>query len=111
MSGNSRVDKWMAKNRSLVLRQTPVWAQGVALVVFGLGAVGITAASIFRIDEVVTVQGRLVPTQGSVEIKSPVSGRLTNVSVADGDLVRKVRRSHPLIHVKLRLILVHIKLS
>ena len=89
MSGDSRVDKWMSKNRSLVLRQTPVWAQGVALVVFGLGAVSITAASIFRIDEVVTVQGRLVPTQGSVEIKSPVSGKLTNVSVSDGDLVKK----------------------
>ena len=89
MSGDSRVDKWMSKNRSLVLRQTPIWAQGVALVVFGLGAVSITAASIFRIDEVVTVQGRLVPTQGSVEIKSPVSGQLTNVYVADGELVKK----------------------
>tara|TARA_Y100001933_G_C18941283_1_gene539667 strand:- start:227 stop:1312 length:1086 start_codon:yes stop_codon:yes gene_type:complete len=89
MSGDSRVDKWMSKNRSLVLRQTPIWAQGVALVVFGLGAVSITAASIFKIDEVVTVQGRLVPTQGSVEIKSPVSGQLTNVYVADGELVKK----------------------
>ena len=78
----------MAKNRSLVLRQTPVWAQGVALVVVGLGTVAVVAASIFRIDEVVSVQGRLIPSLGSSIIKSPVSGKLSDVFVKNGDFVR-----------------------
>ena len=83
-----KVDQWMAKNRSLVLRQTPFWAQGVALVVIGLASVGVVTASIFKIDEVVTVNGRLIPSKGSLEVKSPVAGKLEKVYVSDGDLVK-----------------------
>ena len=54
--GNS-AEKWLARNRSLVLRQTPVWAQSLALIVFtGMSSV---AAGIYCIDEVVTVTGQL----------------------------------------------------
>ena len=32
-------NRWLAKNRSLVLRQTPAWAQGMAVIVIGLGSI------------------------------------------------------------------------
>ena len=34
-------NKWLAKNRSLVLRQTPVWAQSLAGILIGLGVISI----------------------------------------------------------------------
>jgi len=86
---HSVVDRWMQKNRSLVLRQSPVWAQGIALVVVGLSTIGVVSASIFRIDEVVTVPGRLVPSKGASELKSLVGGKISEVYVTDGDLVAK----------------------
>ena len=36
-------ERWLARNRSLVLRQTPVWAQSLALIMISLGVSGITA--------------------------------------------------------------------
>ena len=30
-------ERWLARNRSLVLRQTPVWAQSLAAIMIGLG--------------------------------------------------------------------------
>ena len=30
-----------ARNRSLVLRQTPVWAQSLALILIGVGSIGV----------------------------------------------------------------------
>lgn len=43
----------------------------------------------YKIDEVITVQGRLVPSKGAIGIKSPVNGMLSNVVVKNGELVRK----------------------
>ena len=48
-------NKWMLRNRSLVLRQTPVWAQRFAGILIGLGSIAFIGACFFRIDEVVTV--------------------------------------------------------
>ena len=65
-------NRWLAKNRSLVLRQTPVWAQSMAAIVIGLGTVVVVGSVVFKIDEVVTVQGQLQSIGGSVDLKSPV---------------------------------------
>ena len=43
----------------------------------------------YRIDEVITVQGRLVPQQGGVEVKSPVRGQLDQVLVKSGEQVKE----------------------
>ena len=34
-------ERWLARNRSLVLRQTPVWAQSMAGIVVGLGLIAV----------------------------------------------------------------------
>ena len=82
-------NNWIAKNRSLVLRQTPVWAQSVALLLFILGTGSVAAGILFRIDEVVTVKGQLKSIGGNVEVKTPVGGKISEVFVKEGQAVSK----------------------
>ena len=82
-------NRWMAKNRSLVLRQTPVWAQGMAAIVISLGSIAFIGSLVFKIDEVVSVQGQLQSVGGSLEIKSPVGGKVAEVFFNDGEMVRE----------------------
>ena len=51
------------------------------------GAIG--ASAIIRIDEVVSVEGILTPTGGSIEVKAPAGGLVNDVYVGDGDKVQK----------------------
>ena len=82
-------ERWFARNRSLVLRQTPFWAQSVAGLVIALGFTGITAGILFRIDEVVTVTGQLESINGKVDVKAPVGGKVAEVLFKDGTMVEK----------------------
>lgn len=81
--------KWIEKNRSLVLRQTPVWAQSFAVLLLSLGSLAIAAGFLFRIDEVVTVGGQLESIKGNTEVKSPIGGKVYAVFFKDGQLVEK----------------------
>ena len=82
-------NRWLAKNRSLVLRQTPVWAQSMAAIVIALGTITVVGGFLFKIDEVVTVQGQLQSIGGSMELKNPVGGKVAEVFFKDGQTVRK----------------------
>lgn len=82
-------NRWLDKNRSLVLRQTPVWAQSLVLLLIILGVTSVTAAIIFRIDEVVTASGQLKSIGGTVEVKTPAGGKVAEVFFADGDTIKQ----------------------
>ncbi len=82
-------NKWVAKNRSLVLRQTPLWAQSLALILIVLGSGSILAGIFFRIDEVVTASGQLKSIGGTVAVKTPAGGRISSIYFKDGDFVKK----------------------
>lgn len=82
-------NQWLARNRSLVLRQTPVWAQSLAILLISLGTTAFVVGVFFRIDEVVTVNGQLKSIGGTVEVKSPAGGQVAEVTFNDGDLVKK----------------------
>ena len=86
---SSTASNWLQRNRSLVLRQTPFWAQSVLCVVLSLGGISLLGAIFFRIDEVVTVRGQLVSSEGSHDVKTPVGGRISEVYYNDGDYVQK----------------------
>tara|TARA_B100000674_G_scaffold186800_1_gene151737 strand:+ start:1392 stop:2657 length:1266 start_codon:yes stop_codon:yes gene_type:complete len=86
---NDSATKWMEKNRSLSLRQTPIWAQGLAGGLLALGSIGIIASIFYKIDEVVTVQGQLKSIGGTVEVKAPIGGRIHRVFFQEGDAVKK----------------------
>lgn len=82
-------NRWMSRNRSLVLRQTPVWAQGFAGILIGLGSIAFIGACFFRIDEVVTVSGQLQSIGGSVDVETPIGGRIAKTYFTDGSRVNK----------------------
>lgn len=82
-------NKWLERNRNLVLRQTPVWAQSLAALLISLGALATAGAFLFKIDEVVTVTGQLESVGGTIEVKTPAGGRVAEVLFKDGDLVKK----------------------
>ena len=69
---NDIATQWMEKNRSLSLRQTPLWAQALSAGLVSLGSITILVSIFYKIDEVVTVQGQLKPIGGTVEVKTPV---------------------------------------
>ena len=88
--GTARVepDHWWDKQHSLVLRQTPRWAQSFVLGLVLLSGGAIVASSIIRIDEVITVGGILKPTSGTTSVKSPTGGLIKEV-LLDGDSVNE----------------------
>ena len=77
----------LPQEHTVMVRQTSKWGQIFLLSLVGLGATAFTTAWFYRIDEVITVQGRLVPQRGGVEVKSPVSGQLDRVLVENGEYV------------------------
>ena len=89
--GSERVepDHWWDKQHSLVLRQTPRWAQSFVLGLVLLSGGAIFASSIIRIDEVISVEGILKPTSGTIIVKSPTGGLIKDVNVKDGDYVNE----------------------
>lgn len=84
-----KTEQWMSRNRSLVLRQTPIWAQSLAAIVICLGGIAVTAGFVFRVDEIISVSGQLESTEGDTEVKTPVGGKIANVYVKNGQEVTK----------------------
>ena len=82
-------DHWWDRQHSLVLRQTPRWAQGLAIALIILGGGGIIASTIIKIDEVITVTGTLKPTDGIYEVKTPAGGLVEKVFTREGEKVEK----------------------
>ena len=70
---------WLAKNRSLVLRQTPVWAQSLAVILILLGLGALAGGILFRVDEVVTAKGQLKSIGGVFDVKTPIGGKISEV--------------------------------
>ena len=77
----------LPQEHTVMVRQTSKWGQIFLLSLVGLGATAFATAWFYRLDEVITVQGRLVPQKGGVEIQSPVSGQLSEVLVKSGEQV------------------------
>ena len=78
----------------MVLRQTSRWGQTFLITLMALGTAAFATAWFYRLDEVVTVQGRLQPQKGGVEVKSPVAGQLAKLLVKGGD---RVQQGQPLL--------------
>ena len=64
----------LPQEHTVMVRQTDKWGQILLLSLIGLGATAMATAWFYRLDEVITVQGRLVPQEGGVEVKSPLDG-------------------------------------
>ena len=82
-------NNWWDRQHSLVLRQTPRWAQSLTLALVLLGGGAIVASSVIKIDEVITVTGTLKPAAGIYEVKTPAGGLIESVFVKDGERVER----------------------
>ena len=88
-TGQKRRFVLLPQEHTVMVRQTSRWGQALLLALVGLGATAFGTAWFYRIDEVISVQGKLVPQAGGVEVKSPLSGQLSEVLVSNGDQVEK----------------------
>jgi hemolysin D len=79
----------LPQEHSVVLRQTSRWGQIFLLSLVCLGATAFATSWFYRMDEIITVPGRLQPLKGGVEVKSPVAGQLAELLVKSGDRVTK----------------------
>ena len=71
-----------------MVRQTSKWGQMFLLSLVGIGATALATAWLYRIDEVITVNGKLIPQNGGVEVKSPMAEQLSRVHVKSGQNVK-----------------------
>ena len=79
----------LPQDHTVMVRQTSRWGQIFLLSLVGVGVTAITTAWVYRIDEVVTVSGRLIPQKGGVEVKSPLAEQLSKVYVKTGEKVKE----------------------
>lgn len=72
-----------------MVRQTSKWGQSLLLILVSVGAFAIATSWYYRLDEVITTQGKLVPRKGGVEVKSPTNGQLEEIYIKNGEDVVK----------------------
>ena len=77
------------QDHTVLVRQTSAWTQIFLMSLVGVGTTILATSWFYRIDEVITAKGMLVPQSGGVEIKSPSSGKLKEILVKNGDKVKK----------------------
>ena len=79
----------LPQDHTVLVRQTSKWGQIFLMSLVGLGATAFATAWFYKLDEVITVKGRLVPKQGGVEVRSPVAGQLEELLIENGKYVTK----------------------
>ncbi|MEO0407172.1 MAG: HlyD family efflux transporter periplasmic adaptor subunit [Cyanobacteria bacterium P01_A01_bin.135] len=83
----SRPAQSEAFDQPVVLKQTPLWSRAILWGIVGVVTFGFTWACLAKVEEAVPATGELKP-QGSVqELQPPVSGKVVEVLVEDGDRV------------------------
>jgi len=80
---------WLTNNRSLILRQTPFWAQSFATLLITSTTLGLIASFVFRIDEVISVPGKLISSSSEFIVESPGGGKVQKIFFTDGHHVKK----------------------
>tara|TARA_B100000212_G_C27382321_1_gene537600 strand:+ start:4044 stop:5057 length:1014 start_codon:yes stop_codon:yes gene_type:complete len=70
-------------------RQTPFWSRVLLLAISGSVFFGFIYACIARIDEVVIARGELQALGAERPIKANISGLISEISVKEGDVVKK----------------------
>ena len=81
-SGWQKIDRWCCVSH-------PCGLKALQLVFTALGTIAVVGGFLFRIDEVVTVQGQLHAVEGSTEVMTPSGGQVAQVFFKDGEFVPK----------------------
>lgn len=78
-----------AFDKPVILRQSPRWANWIAITIMTLTAGSVLAAFVVRVDESVIAQGKLEP-EGVVQVvQAPVGGVVEEILVTEGEQVER----------------------
>lgn len=75
--------------QAIVMRQSPMWARGIAVAIMGVTVVAVTWASIATIEQVVPATGQLKPLETVKDINAPLNGVVKEVLVENNRKVKK----------------------
>lgn len=75
--------------QTIVMRQSPMWARGIALAIVGVTISAVAWASIATIEQVIPAVGQLKPTETIKDVNAPVNGVVKSVLVKDNERVKK----------------------
>jgi len=75
--------------QTIVMRQSPMWARGIAIAIMGVAVTAVAWASIATIEQVIPATGQLKPMDTVKDINAPVNGVVRSVLVKNNDLVEK----------------------
>lgn len=73
----------------LIFKQSSFWSKSILWSLIALTTATVTWANVAKIEEVITVQGKLEPQGNVKELKVPLKGVVNEIHVEDGDLVKK----------------------
>lgn len=76
-----------AFDQPIVLKQTPLWSRAILWGIVGVVTFGFTWACLAKVEEAVPATGELKPQGAVQELQPPVSGKVIEVLVEDGDRV------------------------
>ncbi len=75
--------------QTIVMRQSPMWARGIAIVIIGVTVTTVAWASIATIEQVIPATGQLKPIQKVKDINAPLNGVVKAVLIKNNDQVKK----------------------
>ncbi|MEC4814304.1 MAG: HlyD family efflux transporter periplasmic adaptor subunit [Scytonema sp. PMC 1069.18] len=73
----------------VLLQQSPTWSRLIAWGIIGITGFTVIWASVFQIEESISVTGKLEPKSAVQEIQAPVGGVVKEIHVQDGQQVKK----------------------
>ncbi|WP_373541561.1 HlyD family efflux transporter periplasmic adaptor subunit [Chamaesiphon sp.] len=83
--------------QSVVFQQSRTWSRGIVWTILGITVGLVTWACLAPLEETVSVQGKLAPTDKVKDVQAPVGGVVKQVFVKDGD---KVTAGQPLVSLE-----------
>ncbi|MEY2983842.1 MAG: HlyD family of secretion protein [Cyanobacteriota bacterium] len=75
--------------QTIVMRQSPMWARGIAIALMGVTVTAVAWASVATIEQVIPAVGQLKPVEAVKDINAPVNGVVKSVLVQDNEVVKK----------------------
>lgn len=88
VNGNGQTPPQPQFDSPVILKQTPIWVQGIIWTIAGVTTFAILWASFAKIEQAVQAQGKLEPQEAVKEVQVPLGGVVQEVYVEEGQRVQ-----------------------
>jgi hemolysin D len=75
-------------SQSVIFQQSQMWSRAISWGIMGLIVAAVSWASLARLDEAISVEGKLEPLNDAKKIQAPIGGVVKQVYVKNGDQVK-----------------------